>query len=72
MNWFEKWFLKSVFKKQVRQGYFHHSNIIELYTMINDAARDEFHEDNDATLKHFLQECFKTSLTKTKEAKSRW
>ena len=72
MNWFEKWFLKQVFKKQVRQGVFHHANIIELYTMIGNAARDEFHEDNDPTLKHFLKECFDSSLNNIKKAASRW
>jgi len=72
MNWFEKWFLKQVFKKQVKQSFFHYANIIELYTMIGNVARDEFHEDNDPTLKQFLKECFDSSLNNIKKAASRW
>lgn len=67
MNWFEKWFLKRVFKKQVQQGVFHHSNIMELYSMIGEAAKTEFREDNNATLKYFLTDCFNKAFLKIKD-----
>jgi hypothetical protein len=57
MTTFEHWILKRIFKKQVTQGG-HFNNIQELYTMIRDAAAEEFTEDNQPTIDAFLQDAF--------------
>ena len=49
-------------KEQCKQDYQHDENITELYAEIARACRDTFHEDNSATLKQFLTECFNKSL----------
>lgn len=49
-------------KEQCKQNYQHDENITELYAEIYRACRDTFHEDNSATLKQFLTECFNKSL----------
>lgn len=62
MNRFEMWFLKRIFKKQVKQGPWHHLHIIELYMLIRESVEDEFTEDNRLDLYHFLVNCFSESL----------
>ncbi len=57
--------LKWIAKKIVIQSYDHKYNIIDYYRVLNDAARDEFREDNKPTLDDFLSECHKISLTET-------
>ena len=57
MNRFERWFLKRVIAREVRQGN-HEPRIIELYSMIRRACDSEFFEDNIPTMDSFLQECF--------------
>ena len=57
MNFLEKRFLKSMLKKEVRQGG-HDERIEALYQMIRDAAEEEFTEDNWPTLDAFLGELF--------------
>ena len=37
------------------------SNIIEYYRIINEAAKNEFTEDNEPILSSFLNECFDKS-----------
>lgn len=61
MNFFEKWFLKRIFAREVTQGYTHASNITRIYCMVREAARAEFTEDSDASLDAFLQERFALS-----------
>lgn len=62
MNWFEKWFLRRIIRKQVRQGYTHDKRITELYCEIHDAAKREFYEDNVYTRNAYLREWFEASL----------
>ena len=62
MNWFERWFLKRLCKKLVIQGPAHRRNIIEYYSIMQEAAKKEFYEDNKPTLDSFLEECHKESL----------
>lgn len=62
MNKFEKWFMNSIIRRQVRQGYNHSRNITELYRMIRTACENEFSEDNTATLNSFLLERFSETL----------
>jgi len=54
--------LKWIAEKIVIQSHHHQNNIIEYYKILADAAREEFREDNDASLNSFLTECFKKSL----------
>lgn len=61
MNWFERWFLKAIIAKQVRQGYSHSANITELYSLIRDACLTEFYEDNVVTVDTYLQDRFKAA-----------
>lgn len=58
MTKFEEWFLRRVFRREVRQGYDHDKRITTLYAMIRKAAENEFTEDNAPTLSDFLAECF--------------
>jgi len=51
-------------KRIVIQSHWHKMNIIEYYTILADAARDQFREDNKVTLDDFLTECHKISLNK--------
>lgn len=62
MNPLETAFLNYVFRQQVRQGTDHPKRIRRLYQMIRDAAQEEFHEDNEATLDFFLEEQFRCTL----------
>ena len=48
--------LKKIAKKAVIQGD-HQYNIIEYYAVLIKAAKDEFYEDNNITLKTFLEDC---------------
>ena len=51
-------------KKLVIQSHEHQRNITIYYRIINDAARDQFREDNKPTLDDFLEECHRDSLEK--------
>lgn len=64
MTVFERWFMKRIIKREVRQGYDHALRITLLYTMIREASENEFTEDNVPTLNHFLTERFNFSLRK--------
>jgi hypothetical protein len=65
MTRFERWFLRKLLRKQVRQGYTHDKRITELYREIHDAAKREFYEDNVYTRNEYLREWFENSLDKT-------
>lgn len=56
MNRLEKWFLKRLLKREVKQGYT--QNITELYRLVHEACEAEFTEDNAPTINAFLYECF--------------
>lgn len=62
MNWFERWFLRRIIRKQVRQGYTHDKRITALYREIHDAAKREFYEDNVYSRNAYLREWFEASL----------
>jgi len=59
---FDKWILKLLFKKYVKQDHYHEYRIIKMYKMIREASRNEFIEDSDTSLNSFLKECFDKSL----------
>jgi len=58
---FEKFMLKRICKRIVKQSPDHKSNITEYFRIIRRAASKEFTEDNAPTQKCFLQECFDAS-----------
>jgi hypothetical protein len=62
MNAFDTWMMKRIAKKQVEQGYHHSEKITEMYRVINQAAREEFNEDSESSLKGYLTEWFEHSL----------
>jgi len=63
MNWFEKWMLKRILRKTVVQGG-HKERINNIYSMIISAAQEQFTEDNNPTLRSFLEECQHDALNK--------
>ena len=65
MTTFEKWFMKRIIKKEVRQGYDHDKRITAMYGMLMDAMRDEFTEDNIPTLNYNATEWFNNALLKS-------
>jgi DnaJ-class molecular chaperone len=50
--------LRRTFKKLV-QGAFHKRNTIIILHLLREAARNQFTEDNEATINAFLEECLK-------------
>ena len=66
MKFFERWVLRRMAKRAVIQGD-HKSRITEYYQIIIRAARNEFTEDNNATLNGFLMECHTQAVEKESE-----
>ncbi len=58
----ERLSLRKIAKRIVIQSGCHMANITEYYKIMVEAARKEFHEDNDVTLYDFLLECFRKAL----------
>lgn len=58
-----RWFLKKIVKDVVIQGN-HRERIINFNSILVEAARKEFTEDNKATLDCLLQGCLKEALVK--------
>jgi len=65
MTRFERWFLRRLLRREVRQGYDHDRRVPGLYGLIREACEKEFFEDNSPTLSAFLAECFEQSQPKT-------
>lgn len=61
MDKLELWFMLRIIKREVIQGG-HRRKIFNLYAMIVDAARQEFTEDNKASLDGFLKEIHQEAL----------
>jgi len=57
----QTWLLQRIFKSVVTQGN-HRKRIIAVNSILTQAARAEFTEDNKPTLDGFLEECHKESL----------
>ena len=55
---FERWMLRRIFRRAMAQSPAHPNNIRDIYSLVREAARKEFYEDNDPTLNLFLQEQF--------------
>lgn len=58
MSRLELWFMRRILRAEVRQGYDHGDRIAGLYRLVSEACREEFTEDNEATLSAFLRGCF--------------
>lgn len=67
MNRLDQWLLKRICKKLVKQGPKHKSRIAQYYKIMADAARQEFYEDNEPTLKGFLDECYEGALEESQD-----
>ena len=61
LNRFEAWMLRRIARIVVRQGW-HRAKIIKFYSILAYEARQEFTEDNTATLNSFLRECHDESI----------
>jgi hypothetical protein len=59
---FQTWLLKRIFRKLVKQGPMHQKNVIAVYSLMQSALKNEFTEDNDATLNLFSRGCHEASL----------
>jgi hypothetical protein len=57
INKFQKWMLRAMFRGLFTQGPHHESNIIAVYSIVTETARNEFTEDNQPTLNGFLEDC---------------
>jgi predicted ATPase len=57
-----RFLLKYICRRIVIQGHNHKSNIIEYFSILADAVKEEFTEDNNVTLNEFLSVCHKISL----------
>jgi len=64
---FQKRILRWICRKLVVQGPNHQGNITEYYKIMVEAAKDQFREDNDPTLQHFLEECQTNAFNSTKK-----
>jgi hypothetical protein len=65
MNRFERWFMKRIIRREVRQGFDHQERITAMYRMIRVACENEFYEDNVTSQNAYLTEWFEKSLRKT-------
>lgn len=64
---FHQWLLKLVTERITIQSHEHQNNIVKYYEMMYIAAKCEFTEDNDITLKSLLLELFMKSINADKE-----
>jgi len=53
MNWLEKYFLKRIVRKLVHKR---ERGIQEYYSYIVKSSKEQFSEDNDITIRNFLEE----------------
>lgn len=58
---FQTWLLRTMFRNLFLQGRHHENNIIAVYSIVTDVAREEFSEDNQPTLNDFLEDCHKAA-----------
>jgi len=55
---FQIWVLRYIFKRIVRQGWFHTTNIEKVFKLVMEATKEEFTEDSGRSLYAFLREQF--------------
>jgi hypothetical protein len=61
MNKVEKWIVKKIIRKEVKQDFDHHLKIADLYALIRECCEEEFTEDNAPTLDDALREWFEST-----------
>ena len=59
---FHHWLLRTIVRKYIVQGPYHHDNVAELLGIVGRATRKEFSEDNSYTRYYFLMEGFERSF----------
>ena len=64
MNRFQRWYMKRIIKKEIVQGQWHFARTEAMMTMIIEAWRKEFNEDNLQTTKAILHECLESAIEK--------
>jgi hypothetical protein len=64
MNKFQQWYMKRIIKKEIVQGQWHFARTEAMMTMIIEAWRKEFNEDNLPTTKAILHECLESAIEK--------
>ena len=57
MNRLERWFLRRLLRKLIKQGPWWEGNVTDLFEEVNLRYRYVFYEDNYYTRKAYLQEC---------------
>lgn len=62
MNKIQRYLLKKIAEKIIRQGPWHEANTIEYFMIMTRAARDEFTEDNKAIIDKYLKGCLNVAL----------
>ena len=62
MSNLQRWILREIVRRIVRQGHWHEANVIEYYRIMNEALAREFTEDNTPTLRKFAEDCFYSAL----------
>jgi predicted transcriptional regulator len=65
MNRFRKWIFKQIIADEVKQGFDHSHNIVEIFDMVNEAILNEFVEDSPLGLKNYLTDLYSISVRKT-------
>lgn len=68
MNLYHRYILVRAAKAAVVQGD-HKRRIIDFYSILVDAARREFTEDNKVTLDSFLRECHQEALNENNHSR---
>ena len=58
--------MQVIARRAVIQGRHHQENIVEMMRIICEAARNEFTEDNEPTIRSFLDECFQEAVEQSK------
>lgn len=62
MTRFQKWMLRGILRKVVRQDGYQEQKITQLYAQIREAVEQEYYEDNKPTIDSFLTEQFNRSF----------
>jgi len=61
VNILEKWLMRRIIMREVKQGYCHKLRVRMMYAQIREACEAEFTEDNAPTLDAFLLELFEST-----------
>ena len=56
--------LKWLFKKLVKQGYYHKDNITQIMRLLHEACANEFKEEHDIHIGQLITDCYIDALVK--------